>query len=52
MCAGQPQTVKRRLAALADINRENAEVFAGQYGNAAVCADYRGMLEAAEMVTR
>jgi predicted dehydrogenase len=34
-----------RLAAVADINRENAEVFAGQYGGPAVYTDYQEMLK-------
>src|SRR5437667_6619398 len=38
------KTERCRLAAVADINRENAEVFAGQYGHAAVYTDYRQML--------
>ncbi len=33
-----------RLAAVADINEENAAVFAGQYGRAAVYTDYEAML--------
>jgi UDP-N-acetylglucosamine 3-dehydrogenase len=42
---GYQKTGKCRLAAVADINRENAEVFASQYGSPPVYTDYREMLE-------
>src|SRR5260370_41578328 len=42
---GYQKTGKCRLTAVADINRENAEVFAGQYGSAAGYTDYQEMLE-------
>jgi len=42
---GYEKTGKCRLVAVADINRENAEVFASQYGNAAVHTDYQEMLK-------
>jgi predicted dehydrogenase len=42
---GYQRTGRCRLVAVADINRENAEVFAGQHGGAAVYTDYLQMLE-------
>jgi predicted dehydrogenase len=41
---GYQKSGKCRLTAVADINRENAEAFAAQYGNAAVYTDYQEML--------
>jgi UDP-N-acetylglucosamine 3-dehydrogenase len=42
---GYQRTGKCRLVAVADINRENAEVFAGRHGHPAIYTDYREMLE-------
>ena len=39
------KTGKCRLAAVADINRANAEAFAAQYGHPAIYTDYQEMLE-------
>jgi UDP-N-acetylglucosamine 3-dehydrogenase len=42
---GYQKTGRCRLVAVADINRENAEVFAGQHGGLAVYTDYEEMLK-------
>jgi UDP-N-acetylglucosamine 3-dehydrogenase len=42
---GYQETGRCRLVAVADINRENAEFFASQFGSPAVYVDYQEMLE-------